>query len=603
MKMFYHKTPSPNLARLRSLAECFGISSELVDAGDACSLGDALKGSVSSDAGAVLDLASLKDLGYSLDLQKVTQQISDSNIALLLLATGAEKGLNQMLQDLTQGSVSGVAPAAKLKTVSFTRKAHEWNQELSGQVYPGKCGEGLILTTCPKAGADSIVELDGLPSFIHVRLGKARLFIWSTLEIIDVFRPLSAELEFESATHEYIPAIIFLRSAFGDRCWQNPNLGAGIVIDDPLLKRRYGFIDFPDLLSSARNHGYHVTVAFIPWNFWRGRARQIQLFRQYSDCFSICLHGCDHTDDEYGSDDYQWLLAKSAVAVDRMNQHRGRTGIGCEPIMVFPQESYSCEAIQALSANGQFLALLNTRCIPPKSINRQICAADILVPAQDSLFGFPVFKRHYWSDMSAFAMGLFLGKPAILVEHHEFFKNGCSGMENFASQLAEIRPGVKWQPISQIVTSTHLRKRTSKNDVEIRFFSNKFQFRHEGSGPKTYRLRKRLPGTSKSPRLLLNGKQVPFSTDNGNLAFEIHTNSAQTFMVQIETGFVKPASAYSPGLRYHVGVALRRALSEFRDNLVSRNDFALRSAKSLVRTLKISADSKTTKERAKAQLL
>ena len=134
------------------------------------------------------------------------------------------------------------------------------------------------------------------PAFLCVQVGKASVFVWSTFNVFDVHRPLLAEKEFEEALDEYIPAIIFLRAAFSARAAgiiASP--GAGIVIDDPLLRKNYGFIQFPKLLESARKNHYHVTLAFIPWNHWRSSPAQARLFLDHADCFSICAHGCDHT--------------------------------------------------------------------------------------------------------------------------------------------------------------------------------------------------------------------------------------------------------------------------------------------------------------------
>jgi glycosyltransferase involved in cell wall biosynthesis len=578
LKIFYYKEPSENLVNLQSLAQCFGISSELIDVRSCGTLVSAMEEFLSSGyTRAVLDLASLKDFSNPLELEKAAKLISNRDIVLLLLAAHADGASNQMLRALTQGAIWGVEPVGAVKNVNFPREARTWNRELFAQSYPRNRSAALTLLTSSRICADPIMKLDGAASFVHVSFEKARLFVWSTLEIMDVFRPLRAELEFEHATDEYIPAIIFLRSAFGDCCWHNPYVGAGIVIDDPLLKRNYGFIKFPDLLSSARRHGFCVTLAFIPWNSWRSRAKQVRLFLDHRDCFNICAHGCDHTNNEYGSEDYDVLLAKNVIAAERMERHRRRTGLSCEELMVCPQEQYSLHAMRAFADSGQFLALVNTSCVPRNLTSPQVCAADLLLPAQDSFFGFPVFKRHYWKDMSPFAMGLFLGKPAILVEHHEFFRDGCSGIEAFASQLAEMSPDVEWKSLSDIASTTHLRRRVSEKECGVRFFTNRFKLRHAGREPVTYRLSKRLPVTTAIQRVVVNGKETSFSREVDTLALEVYADQPQTFDVQIETRLVKPTTAYSPGFKYQIGVALRRGLSEFRDNALSRNSFALKA--------------------------
>src|SRR5439155_24799704 len=109
--------------------------------------------------------------------------------------------------------------------------------------------------------------------------------------------------------------------------------------------------------------------------------------------------------------------------------------------------------------------------------------ADLLLPAQDSFYGFPVFKRHYWNGMAVFGMALFLGKPAILVEHHEFFRNGSAGAEEFAQRLAELRPDLKWKSLSETVTRTHARRRVSKNKLEVRFSPDPSPSPHAAAPP------------------------------------------------------------------------------------------------------------------------
>src|SRR5207253_6226561 len=122
------------------------------------------------------------------------------------------------------------------------------------------------------------------------------------------------------------------------------------------------------------------------------------------------------------------------------------------------QEQYSLQAMRAFSNSRQFIGLVCTACIPRNLASPEICGADLLLPAQDSFFGFPVFKRHYWNGMGVFAMALFLGKPAILVEHHEFFRVGPAGMESFVTGLSQMCPDVMWTTVTETATRTHWRR-------------------------------------------------------------------------------------------------------------------------------------------------
>jgi hypothetical protein len=427
------------------------------------------------------------------------------------------------------------------------------------------------------------MSLDREPSFVHTRVAGSDMFVWGTSQVLDVARPLAAERELEEAWDQVVPAVVFLRSALGDRCWHNPSRGAGIVIDDPLLTRRYGFIDFPRLLASARSNGYHVTLAFIPWNVWRSRRSSVRAFLHHSDCFSVCAHGCDHTANEFGSADYGMLLRKNFVARARMDRLRHETGIEWHPLMVCPQEKYSREAMRAFADSGQFTALVNTGCIPKNMTSAEVCAADLLVPAQDSPFGFPVFKRWYWKDVSALLMGLFLGKPAILVEHHDFFRGGPSGAETFAALVRTKRPGISWRPLHETVVRTHLQRDASGGWREVRFFTDTFKLSHTSAEARTYRLFRLVPDNKRVKRVVVNGEDLAFDLESSFLRFEVRADSPTALDVQVVAEVIKPTTAYSRGVRYQAGVAVRRALSEFRDNVVVRSDIGARTLASVKR--------------------
>jgi len=587
MRICYYKRPSENLAHLASLAKCIGISAELFDVQNSATFVSAIdEAMLPTGAGVVLDVASLKNISRQDALERAAALICKRDISVLLFATEVDESANRFLQVLTHGAVLGSNHAGNVARIHFPEGSDRLARELSSQSYPRNPTKAIGLTLRPGTNTELIMKLERFGSFVRVPTGKAHVFVWSSLRVFDVLQPLSAEKEFEVAADEYVPAIIFLRSAFGDRCWHNPKVGAGIVIDDPLLNKNYGFINFQQLLGSARRYGYHVTLAFIPWNHWRSRIKNVKMFREYADCFSICAHGCDHTRSEFRSADYEGLLRRNFVAKQRMERHRQRTGLGSEPLMVCPQEQYSLEAMRSFSDSRQFLALVCTACMPRNLTAPEVSGADLLFPAQDSFFGFPVFKRHYWSGMGAFAMALFLGKPAILVEHHEFFRNGPSAAERFVSGLAQLRPDLKWTSLMETVTRTHARRRVSEGACEVRFFTDTFHLEHGLEESVEYRLLRRIPEATAVERVLVEGKEVPFARENGFLTFETHAHRPRTLSVQVPVAPIKPTKAYSFGVKYQASVALRRGLSEFRDNIVARNRFALKASRLLMRSLK-----------------
>jgi hypothetical protein len=586
VKLLFHTNLSRTLVQLQNLASCLGVSAECSDVGIVGSLLLAVREAISArTSGIVLDVGTLKDKYDEEELRDLAAYLCRYDVAVLLLVSDIDESTARFLRILTNNAILGVAPSGQASRVTFPASSAALSGELSSYSYPRKPDEagGLILWSA--GNAQVVMMLDESATFICASMGKASVFVWLTNVVFDVLKPLTAEIEFEQAADQYIPAIIFLRFAFGEQCWHNPRPGAGLIIDDPLLRRSYGFIKFPQLLESARKHEYHITLAFIPWNHWRTRTKSAQMFLRYSDCFSVCAHGCDHTNNEFRSTDYEGLLRRSFIASRRMDWHREKTGLGSEPLMVCPQEQYSLEAMRAFADSRQFLGLVCTACMPRNLTSPEITGADLLLPAQDSFYGFPVFKRHYWNGMAVFGMALFLGKPAILVEHHEFFRNGSAGAEEFAQRLAELRPDLKWKSLTETVTRTHARRRVSENKVEVRFFTDTFYLEHEIEQPGEFRLLRRLPETTHVERVRVGGRDVQFSRENGFLTFETHVQQPETLSIQVDVAPVKPTKSYSPGVKYQASVALRRGLSEFRDNIIARNPVALMAGRRLMKSL------------------
>ena len=582
MKIIYHGQLSNNVRHLAALANCLGVDSECVNILDH----DSLCRAIANEKGVVLDVASLQHRYNQYDLECLRADLANSNLAVLLLATEVNRFSNVFLQYLSANAVQAVQPLIDAGQVCFAATANDIVRELSSYSYSRTRSEALGLVIDSRSEIDVLMNLDNTPSFVKTRVGAANVFVWCTPSVFDVRRPLTAEKQFEEAADQYIPVIAFLRFAFQRQCWHNPSVGAGIVIDDPLLRERYGCIKFPRLLESARRHKYHITLAFIPWNHWRSRAKDARIFQQYADCFSVCAHGCDHTSQEFRSSDYQGLLQKNFIARRRMDEHRERTGLASEPLMVCPQEQYSHEAIRAFSDSRQFLALICTACMPRDLARPQITGADLLFPAQDSFFGFPVFKRHYSNGMGVFAMSLFLGKPAILVEHHEFFRKGPAGVEEFVHRLAELHPTVEWKSLREIVTRTHARRHISNSNLEVRFFTDAFRLEHKQDRAVRYRFIRRLPEGTHVERVLVAGSGVPFIRENGFLTFEIQVHQAQTLPIQVDVAPVKPTKSYSPALKYQASVALRRGLSEFRDSVAGRSRFGIKASSFVTSFLK-----------------
>jgi hypothetical protein len=134
---------------------------------------------------------------------------------------------------------------------------------------------------------------------------------------------------------------------------------ACLIVDDPRIIKRYGFINFSKFIDWLIDEDIAATFAFIPWNYRRTDPSIARLLINNKDRVSIFVHGCDHTKAEFASNDNLYLEGICALARKRMMEHERIYGLPWDNVMVFPQGKFSPEAMNALKSTG-YLAAINS---------------------------------------------------------------------------------------------------------------------------------------------------------------------------------------------------------------------------------------------------
>ena len=256
-------------------------------------------------------------------------------------------------------------------------------------------------------------------------------------------------------------------------------------------------------------------------------------------------------------------------------------------VMVCPREEYSIEALHALADSGRFLGLVNTGCVPRDLNSKCVRGSDLLLPAQDAFFGFPIFKRHYWSDISVFAMAAFLGKPAILVEHHDFFQDENRLLKDFAARFRAACPKIRWSSLTDLARRTCQQRRAASDVLEVRFFTDEFLMSNPDAEPRTVRFRRRLPQSTDIEFITVNGAPVSFARDGEFVGFEARLEGKGVAAVRLSRRPVPMPDIISRSWTYSAGVAVRRLSSEIRDNWLSRNRTVLKLANRLAKVVRL----------------
>lgn len=505
---------------------------------------------------------------------------------LLLLNCNNPAGHQKSLSWLAEGRLSGISlhgGNGKTSVFEFSSNERQLTRQFSGLSF-SLDGDLAIPAFELSAPVRTIVHVNGRPNFIRFERGQCQIFLAGS-GIPDIDDIPARGDGIHAYRHEIIPLLIFFRYGFGKSCWHSPEPTARLIIDDPLLKERYGLLQYSELLQSMRAHRYGTSVAFIPWNYRRTSRRMASSLLSKGNNFSICVHGCDHTNKEFAADDEVRLHCIGRLALQRMQRHQERTGLPFEEVMVFPQGRFSKAAIAALRANN-YLAAVNSNCFPTDSPG-QLKIADFLRPAVMRFDGFPIFPRHYPRDLVDFAFALFLGRPALIVEHHAFFSDKCQRIEEFVGRLHEIEPNLAWPNLSSQLMRSCIMRHASPGCIEVQFFTPRFQLRNPTAHRCRFRLTKFEPDPSAIRAVLVDGQSMPFSMAADSLHLEFEADPGEQREIAIVDHPRPIAPTVSFGMSYKARVLLRRSLSEFRDSTLARHPQMLTVANHIARAFKV----------------
>jgi hypothetical protein len=417
------------------------------------------------------------------------------------------------------------------------------------------------------------IQIGNHPFFVELETDRCRLYLLACSTVADVDAPLPSDHSIREYFSHVIPEMCFLRHVFRSHCWHTIERFGCFIVDDPLLSDRYGFLEYRALLAAMDRYRFFTTVAFIPWNYRRTRASTARLFTEHPDRFSLTVHGCNHTEAEYGSESHEDLLRRTQIACQRMALHKDEMGIDFDRVMVFPMGHFSTEALRVLKSCN-FLAAVNSTAGAVDQELRFSIRELLELPALQ-YEGFSLFLRSYPKEISDFALDLFLGKPVLIVEHHDYFKDGPTRLADFVSHLNTLASDIHWCGLGAILERAHLEKTDSNGVVQVKFYTHVLRLQNRSNAPLHYVLRKREAGGIPVNRVLIDGVALPFSFVGDDLMFELDLPSGSETVITV---------VYEDSLREAVGdftlmecfnAFIRRHLTEFRDNHISKSKFLM----------------------------
>ncbi len=475
-----------------------------------------------------------------------------------------------ILRALSDGGLAGVQPlSGGDANFNVTGSAREWCGQFSGlsfgTVDPSR--ERCFLESNADQPLNVLVRAGQKPFFLHGSKGGSQTFFLASSELADLGEKVQRGASLFSWFSRLAPLMMFLRGALGNRLWHNETPRACFIVDDPLLRSRYGFLEYERLTESMRKCGFSTCVAFIPWNFQRSKKNVADFFSSDRGALCLCIHGCDHTRAEFASTQFELLRAKAKLALERMRAHQQLSGVPFDDVMVFPQGLFSAEAIKALKAAG-YLAAVNTDPFPSTGPN-PLVLRDLLEVAVTEFDDFPLFCRRYPHDVAGFAFDLFLGKPVLAVEHHGYFRNGYGSLEGFVERLNNIEENLQWTNLGTICSRASLTRTAENGDIHVRFYTGRFSLTNTQLQTQRFVLFPPRTADEKLLSIAIDGREWEREQDNGQLKIPLSLGAGQTAEIKISPEESEFAGVSWRGTHTHQAkVRIRRFLSELRDNYV-----------------------------------
>ena len=423
-------------------------------------------------------------------------------------------------------------------------------------------------------GMRTPISIGNKPFLALTRRGETEVVFLASATTIDVDEEVGNTplVKFFS---KLVPIAMALRYLFGEKCWHPGEHFASFIVDDPLLRPQYGFLDFEALRSMMMTHDFSTTIAFIPHNYRRILKSIVQMFRQNADRFGICYHGNDHVEAEFAVKDVARINAMIQMAEARMKQHEQETGLRCGRVMVFPQGRFSAEAMKGLNF-ANFTAAVNTEPHPAES-PVSLTVREIAQPAVYRYGSFPLFLRKYVGEYSRedVAFNLFFGKPVLVVDHHSVFRHPEALVEQ-VSMINSVAPKIRWSNLETAVMNSNLRRRTSDGTIRIRAYSRVVRVANDSDSAE--RISVEWNHNAECPpieQVLQNG--IPFRSfdmDDSTIrvSAELPPYSSREFSFLYRNSY---PCLKGLGVGWGVKAFIRRRLSEVRDNYISKNERAL----------------------------
>lgn len=554
------------------LLEFFGVTSRVVTVEDACMQLAEQNGGMLRVLGSVKNFLRLAG--------KLGSQPGKPGLARLHSAFCFTENGGDGLADL----VGKLAPEGKVRTLSGAAAGQPWkvsekSKSFTGpfaglEVAPADMSKPVLSCEAPGPDAEAFISNSSGAALLRLTF-HGRPFYLSMSGVIDIDAPLPArDFNIRPYFLTAVPAVLYVKWAFAEICWQPPETTACLTIDDPLLRPRYGFLNYQHLLGLMERENFSTSIAFIPWNWNRSARSTVRLFQENPKRFSLSIHGCDHTAAEYGSRSRDRLAWKSRESMQRMARHRQQTGLLHDQVMVFPQGIFSGAAMEAVKHEG-FTGTVNSEVISTDTPARPVTIADYWGVAVMNYSDFPIFTRRYpWAGVENFAFDILLGKPCLTVIHHNDCHDGYRCLLDCIQRLNKLNVTLRWTNLAEVVRRSFRQREAAPEVMEVDIYGSEVRLENLSGAKKLYRVLKRESSPDTIREIRVAEQPVKWQAVGNQVRFDVELNPGESKIVVICFKEIPINGVQGDDLYQQAKAGLRRYLCEVRDNYLMRKEFS-----------------------------
>lgn len=373
-----------------------------------------------------------------------------------------------------------------------------------------------------------------------LQLGSGHIFLDGSFQRGNLESTFMDQLYTRAGFSTIIPSMLFLRSSLGDRVWHNDHRYANLTIDDPPLWESYRGFSYVGLLQEMERHNFHTSIAFLPMNWNTSHPDVVDIFRRYSNRYSLVVHGNNHdgyefyrystrADDPYTARPFPDQEADIREALERMERHTKATGIPYGKIMIFPY-GISPEDTLILLKKYSFNMTVNGQDIPLDAS-----------PPRNYDFGMYQANMNYGNFASVlrlspstedYVFDFFVSKPALMYVHDQFFSGNMGAFNPVADAINKVGK-VEWQSLDYIAKHLYLEKDNDDGSKDVKVYGNHFILPNDTDGEQIYHVTKEETLNVPIANLTVNGTTMQYTVEEGQLRLDLRVPARSSAEVNI----------------------------------------------------------------------